>query len=225
MEPIDRQEYIERYGSRLREHGYSPETLGWGNHGRQELRFSVLAEHAIRAPESSVLDVGCGFADLYDFLIQHGWHGQYKGIDIVPSLLEVARRRHPDLDLWEIDITDPTARLGKYDFVIGSGIFNAKLLGEDNPSHIQRALNAMFQHARVAVCVDFMTIHVDYQKPGSWHTDPAWAIDVARRLSRRLLLRSDYMPYEFAVLIFRDDSVSAENAFRGFLPCVPKSNP
>lgn len=224
MKPIDRRELVDRYESRLRQFGYSPESLDLGRHGRQEIRFSILAEHAIRSPESSVLDVGCGFADLYDFLVGHGWQGRYHGLDIVPPLLEVARQRHPELELGEIDITDPELRLEQYDFVIASGVFNEKLLGEGNPAHIDRALKAMFQCARVAVCVDFMTTHVDFQKPGSWHTDPAWAMDVARALSRRLHLRCDYLPYEFAIMIFRDDSVSAENTFRSYLPSFSRFN-
>jgi SAM-dependent methyltransferase len=194
LQPTDRQELIDRYGSLLRQHGYSPQSLDWGVHGRQGLRFSVLAEHALRSPESSVLDVGCGFADLCDFLVDHGWRGRYQGIDIVPSLLEAARQRHPALDLREIDITDPAAGLGQSDFVIASGVFNERLSSGDNPSHIQGALKAMCQWARVAVSVDFLTTHVNYQRPESWHTDPAWAMDVARGLSRRLQLRCDYLP-------------------------------
>lgn len=217
MQPGDRQHYIERYGERLRQYGYSPETLGWGKHGRQRVRFSVLAEHALDYPESSVLDVGCGFADLYDYLQSQGWRGEYTGIDIVPSILDLARQRHPGLDLREADVTAPDSDLGQFDYVIASGIFNAKLLAEDNRCHIQRALEAMVAMARVGASVDFLTTYVDYQKPGSWHTDPAWAIGVARKISKRFRLRCDYMPFEFALFVYHDDTVSTHNVFRGFL--------
>jgi SAM-dependent methyltransferase len=211
----DRQDYIERYEKRLQEFGYSPEALGWGKHGRQEVRFRVLAEYALTKPDSSVLDVGCGFADLYDFLMQHGWHGRYTGIDITPGLLNVAHARHPNLDLREHDIAASTA-LENYDFVIASGIFNAALKVGDNPTHIENTLKAMYDHARVALCVDFLSSYVDFQKPGSWHTQPGWALDAARRLSARVLLRHDYMPYEFALFVFRDAAISERNVFQAF---------
>lgn len=216
MREEDRQDYIQRYEERLQRFGYSAETLGWGQHGREEIRFSVLADCALRMPASSVLDVGCGFADLYDFLAQHNWHGKYTGIDIVPGLLNVACERHPGLDLREADIANAPASLETHDFVIASGVLNAKLRSADNQAHIVNVLTAMYGYAREAVCVDFMSTYVDFQKPGSWHTDPAWAFGVAKRLSRRVVLRHDYMPFEFALFIFKDDSISERHVFRSF---------
>jgi ubiquinone/menaquinone biosynthesis C-methylase UbiE len=222
LNEADRKAYIQRYEGRLREFGYSPEALGWGAHGRQPVRFGVLAEPALRRPQGTVLDVGCGFADLYDFLGEHGWHGQYTGIDIVPGLLAEARKRHPDLDLREADITADAASLPACDFVLASGVFNAALAKADNETHIQTALRAMFGLARVAVTVDFMSSYVDFQKPGSWHTDPGQALAWAKKISRRVALRHDYMPYEFALFIYADDTVSEQNVFCGHEILLPQ---
>lgn len=216
MNDTDRRDYIERYEGRLREFGYSPETLGWGKQGRQHVRFAVLAEPALRHPTSSVLDVGCGFADLHNFLVQKGWRGAYTGVDIVPGLLQMARERRPDLDLREMDLSVCAEGLGLFDFVIASGVLNAALKVGDNAAHIAQMVGAMWARCRVAVCVDFMSTYVDFRKPGSWHTDPAWALGAAKRLSRRVLLRHDYMPFEFALFIFKDDAVSEQNVFRAF---------
>jgi SAM-dependent methyltransferase len=212
----DRLDYVQRYEKRLQEFGYSPATLGWGVNGRQEVRFSILAEAALRMPESSVLDVGCGFCDLYDFLDKRGWQGRYTGIDIVPGLLEVARRRHPSLDVRELDITDESAPLDEYDFVISSGALNATLPSGSNETHIEVALRSMYQRSRRATCVDFLSTYVDFQKPGAYHTDPGWALAAAKRLTRRVLLRHDYMAYEFSLLLFRDDAISERKVFRAF---------
>lgn len=213
MKAQDKAEYIQRYEARLQQFGYSPETLGWGKHGRQDVRFGVLAEYALRDRESSVLDVGCGFADLYDFLRHRGWAGRYVGMDVVPGLLSVARERHPTLELQMADITEAEG-LGSFDYVISSGTFNAQLVAQDNREHIERALRAMFFAATQAVCADFLSTYVDFQKPGAWHSDPAWIFSFAKTLSRRVTLRHDYMPFEFSVFIFRDDEVTEQRIFR-----------
>jgi SAM-dependent methyltransferase len=210
----DRRETIERYENRLRQFGYSPETLGWGKQGRQEVRFGVLSQPILEFSDSSVLDVGCGFADLYDFLVAHGWHGTYCGIDIVPGLLKVARARHPDLDLYEGDIASDALQWVKYDYVVASGVFNAKLSDGDNLEYIELSLRNMLHLANSAVCVDFMSTHVDFQDPKGWHTDPVWAFTLAKKLSRRVVLRHDYMPYEFALFVYCDDSISMRNVFQ-----------
>lgn len=216
MKTEDRLDFVHRYEKRLREFGYSPQTLGWGVQGRQEVRFSALAEFALRMPESSVLDVGCGFCDLYDFLVKGGWQGRYTGIDIVPGLLQVARQRHPDLDVRELDITDDSTSLDEYDFVVSSGTFNAALPSGTNEAHIQLALRTMHRRSRYATCVDFLSRYVDFQKPGAYHTDPSWAFSAAMQLTHRVLLRNDYMPYEFSLFLFRDDTISERRVFQTF---------
>lgn len=45
----------------------------------------------------TVLDVGCGNARFYDFLISNGWVGDYVGIDNSTQLLELAQKRQFDL--------------------------------------------------------------------------------------------------------------------------------
>ena len=86
-----------------------------------------------RWARDSVLDVGCGFADLYDHLRGRGWEGRYRGLDIVPGLLDVARRRHPSLDLQEADIAtyDP-ARASASTSSSPPGCSTRALHGEDN---------------------------------------------------------------------------------------------
>jgi SAM-dependent methyltransferase len=209
----DLQDYIIRYESRLRQFGYSPETLGWGKEGRQKVRFSVLSHPILKFPSSSVLDVGCGFADLYDYLVAHGWHGHYCGIDIVPGLLQTARERHSSLDLREIDITCLDLPLETHDFLVASGVFNAKLKMGNNLRHTETALQNMFRLSRVAVCVDFMSTYVDYRCRDGWYTDPAWAFAFAKKVTRRVELRHDYMPFEFTLILYKDDSISESNVF------------
>lgn len=214
MKPVDREEYIRRYEERLNRYGYSPQSLGWGVEGRQEIRFSVLTAPVLARPASSVLDVGCGFADLYDYLIDRGWQGSYTGIDLVPGLVQVARERHPGLDLHVTDLAEFASGSARaFDFVIASGTFNGRLHGESNLAHLERSLREMFGLCRTAVCVDFLSSHVDYQQEIAWHTDPAWAVTLAANITPRFLLRHDYMPYEFALQLFAESVASSRRVF------------
>jgi SAM-dependent methyltransferase len=214
MDPLDRADYVERYERRLREHGHSPEALGWGRLGREHVRFEVMADVVREVGAASVLDVGCGFADLFDHLGQQGWDGAYTGLDIVPGLLTEARRRHPGLDLHEADIRGYAPERGRtFDVVVASGVFNARLHTEDNRQHIARSVERMHALCRRAICVDFLSTYVDFRRPEAWHTDPAWALALGRGLSKRLRLRHDYMPFEFALIVYRDDEHPG-NVFR-----------
>lgn len=216
MREIDRLDYIKRYEKRLSEFGYDPQTLGWGKEGKQEIRFGILGSLAMREPKSSVLDVGCGFADFYKFLRLHGWKGQYTGIDIVPGLLAEARKQHPDIRLLQADIGSDDFSIENHDYVIASGIMNATLPSGQTEQNIIRNLKQMFRIANKAVCVDFMTTHVDFQKPGAWHTSPAWILGIGYEMTPRVMLRNDYMPYEFSLFLFRNHSINSRNVFEEY---------
>src|SRR5690242_20611090 len=99
MDKRDIEIYNNRYNERLSRLGYSPESLGWGGgKERQFLRFKILCEIGIEK-DDSILDVGCGFADLYEYLTITGWSGRYTGVDINGKLLELAREVHNGVDV------------------------------------------------------------------------------------------------------------------------------
>jgi len=208
MKQKDMEDYIERYSKRYKQHGYSAMSLGWGKNGNQIYRFNILKEVGI-GTESSVLDVGCGFGDFYGFLVDSGWHGEYVGLDIVEDLLMEARRQYSGIDVRNIDILDKGFSR-KFDYVISSGIFNAKLTAEDNYTYINSMLKAMLDSAEIGVAADFLSIYVDYQAELNFHADPEKIYQIIRALSRRNVLRSDYMPYEFAVYLYRNDSADPD---------------
>lgn len=214
MKEEDKRAYIERYETRFQQYGCDPRTLGWFK-GRQKLRFYILTSIG-NLDNRSILDLGCGFADLYDYLIERGWRGKYTGYDIVPKLIEVAKQRHPKLDLQVKDIlTDPVTE--NFDYVFASGVFNAKLSG-DNESYIRDMLARMFEIADVGVAVDFLSTYVDFQQEIAYHADPTVIFKMCKNLSKRVTLHHDYMPYEFTVYIYKNDSINKEKSvFTDFL--------
>ena len=55
------------YFNNYQQFGYSVKSLGWGSTESQEKRFKALSEVGIDNGDR-VLDVGCGFGDLYFYL-------------------------------------------------------------------------------------------------------------------------------------------------------------
>ncbi|MFX0210363.1 MAG: class I SAM-dependent methyltransferase [Candidatus Hodarchaeota archaeon] len=215
MNPKDKKMYIERYEKNYERYGYDPRTLGWSK-GRQEIRFHVLTSIG-DVRNKSILDLGCGFADLYDFLVRRGWQGKYTGFDIVPKLVEVARERHPGIDVRLSDILEDDTD-EKFDYILASGVFNAKLSGESNELYIKKMMQKMFEMAYIGISVDFMSSYVDYRQEETYHVEPEVVFKMCKKLSKRVILRHDYMPYEFAVYVYKEDSINVKrNIFSQFL--------
>lgn len=218
MDSASVKKYVDRYEAAMAEHGGTRAGLCDGKEGRHAVRFAALCEVVLKQPDASVLDIGCGFADLYAFLRQNGWSGRYTGLDIVPGVLARAQERFPEVTILNKDASAGLDDLAGHDFVIASGVMNLALPGGNNEAHIRQFLATMFNHAKVAVCADFMSTYVDFRHPDAWHTDPAWALQVSRELTRRAILRLDYMPYEFALTLFKDQRVSPRNTFSAVDP-------
>lgn len=211
MNPADLALYQERYRSRLQEHGVTPQALGWMD-GRQESRFAALTELLPLARCTSVLDVGCGFGDMSAYLRSQGFTGSYTGVDFVPELIEAGKDLYPDEDLRVGDIATFSGE-EKFDLVTESGIFNSVLQHEDNWHHLTATLEKMFSLCRVAVTADFLSSYVDFTQPDVYYTSPEDMLGFAKGLTRRVIVRHDYLPFEFALYLFKDDRIVERNKF------------
>jgi SAM-dependent methyltransferase len=202
----DRAETRARYEARYREFGYDPRTLGW-HKGRQGVRFAA-ALNAVGTSFASLLDVGCGFGDLFGYLSDRGWRGDYLGLDICPELLEEGRKRYgPRGARFEcVDLSSETLAFTA-DVAVGIGIFNHRLKG-DNLEFIAQTLHAMWAHSTQAVVIDFLSTTADRPKPDLFHADSDVILRMALGYSKRVRLDHSYMPFEFLVAMWHDDSFS-----------------
>ena len=202
MREMDKIEYINRYNNRLKKFGNNPITLGWGGgKERQEIRFSNLINIGVKNIDK-ILDVGCGFADLYGYLIKNNIDVSYTGIDINDKLLEVALDTYPEVDVRCIDIVN-CSNNDVYDWVFACGIFNAKLKEQDNLEYFEEMLKAMYSIAKKGIAVDFMHTYVDFQADGAYHTAIDDALKIARKLSWRIKILMSYLPYECMLYLYK----------------------
>lgn len=206
MNEKDRDAYINKYVKRLDEFGDDPSTLGWGGGvERQKHRFDVLREVGIGASDS-VLDIGCGFADMYELLTEKGWSGEYLGIDLNQKLLEVAEQKYEGVKTLCADILDNKELDLNYDWTVASGVFNARMKHEDHMKYVTAMLEKMWSFSNKGMAFDFMSTYVDFEHPDAFHMEPGEAIRLAKQLAGntgRVVLRMDYLPYEFCVYVYK----------------------
>lgn len=208
----DRENTIERYRSRYQVHGYSPKTLGWDK-GRQFIRFDVLTSR-YDFTGKRILDIGCGFGDLNLTLREKfGPTYSYLGIDLVDDLVGEARRRYGN-DRVHFEVGDFLALplAADFDYVVASGVFNHRLEAADNEVVIEDSIARSLELARDGLAFDFLSDKVDYRHEHTFHSAPERILAMAYRHSRNVVLRNDYMPFEFSLFLFRDDSFEPSKA-------------
>ena len=200
---------IKRYNDRLAVHGYSPKSLGWVK-GRQTVRFKVLSEIG-EMDGSRVLDIGCGFGDLFHFFRKLGKKVDYTGYDINQNFIDIAKRQYPDARFLAGNVLDEQIR-DEYDWVFASGVFEFKY--PNMIGFVKRFLTKMFGVATKGIAADFMTSYVDYRGGADgFYASPEQIFKIGKSLSKRVSIRHDYMPYEFAVYIYKDQEINGRNVF------------
>ena len=197
MAPNDFQKIIDDYTERMKTYGISQKTLGWTK-GRARLRFEILASQW-DLHQAAILDLGCGFGDLCTFLKQRLGSGfTYYGVDINPEFIRVARARHPEAEFKTANILDLEMTRG-FDYGFASGLFNDRL--GDNAAFVRQGLRRLHGCCRKGFAANFLSDRVDYEPGHTFHANPAWVLNLCYQYTRNVVLRNDYMPYEFAVFV------------------------
>jgi SAM-dependent methyltransferase len=153
MDAQGRAELTGLYRSSLERYGATALGMRWSSAASQRERFRLI--HAIGAWERrSVADVGSGCGDFLGFLRAAGWRGRrYRGFDIVPEMVEAARRKHPG-GRFEVRDAIGEGLDGAYDYVVASGTFNLLVAG--HAAFFRRAVGALYDACRVGVAFNVL---------------------------------------------------------------------
>ncbi len=196
---------VERYRSRFREHGVSALSLGWGSPEHQRVRFEAAAGsiESIDLAGRTLLDYGCGFADLLAWLVETGQAPErYVGVDVNPDFIEVARGRFPEgrsphAEFHVNDMAVETEGSWSADVVVMLGLLNFKQPNVDNEAFARRMMKLAFGWASECLVCDFLSTEptpgyevedwVNYYSPGR-------VLEWALELSPWVSLHHDYEP-------------------------------
>ncbi len=203
---------ILKYQSHYERYGYSPRSLGWDK-GKQNIRFDILTCF-FSLKGKRILDIGCGFGDL-NICLQNLYGNDYiyLGVDIVEAfILEAQSRYSSDKVKFKCcDFVSNWSELGEFDVVLASGIFNHKFTKADNKLFVSDVIKKAFALAQEGVAFDFLSDKVDFMHDHTFHSSPEEVLSLGYSLTRNVVLRNDYFPFEFAIRLLKDDSFSADD--------------
>ena len=191
------------YSGRLHEHGASARGVDWNSEESQVLRFSELARVLPPSGPFSMVDYGCGYGALVDFLERVQADFDYQGFDISGDMIEKARAGHISA---RRRFTTREDELEPSDFTLASGIFNVKL---DTPvevwtAYVMHTLDHLDGLGSRGFAFNMLTSYSDRERMRSdlYYGDPRHYFDHCKtRFSRQVALLHDYGLYEFTIIV------------------------
>lgn len=187
--------------------GPTAQGLGWGTKGLQHLRFQALTSPWTLEGQS-VLDIGSGICDLYEFL-KPQLISRYVGIDFVDSYYEFAKVQYRD-SIFEVIKADiySLPDFPKCDIALASGTFNVMdaLSEAESYQRIQLTMSKLSVAARVGFSINFLSDATTYRDNSLFYANSEAILAIARKTSRRVMLSHFEFPFEFTIHVWSRDS-------------------
>lgn len=199
--------YLEPYVQASAKHGAAFRSLLWASPKTQRVRFEAI-RRIIDIRGRSLLDVGCGRADLLTYLREHNSSPlDYTGVEAVEALAAAAEAAvGPGGRIIRADfVREPHRLFVAADLVAFSGSLNTLNLVE-----FQASLRTAFEAANQGLAFNFLSSPLLAGKHYLvWH-EPKDVLQFARCLSSRIRLLDDYLPGDCTMAILKPENGKAE---------------
>lgn len=194
----------EYYTNKLKQFGTTPAGVDWNSKQSQELRFEQLSKVLPVEDDAviSVLDYGCGYGAMYEYLKQRYPNLAFVGYDISEEMINSCKQLYGESARW----TSQVSELVPVDYVVASGIFNVRMNFSDSQwlSYILETLDTMNEFGQKGFSFNVLTSYSDkeYMRGDLYYADPLSLFDHCKtRYSRCVTLLHDYPLYEFTILV------------------------
>ncbi len=192
---------IRFYETNARKYGDDIRSVAWGSRKSQRRRLEVLAQIA-DLNGVSVLDVGCGLGDFYSWLMARYKKICYTGIDVTDSMIDIASNKYTKAKFETKNILDLKKPNGCYDYVFASGIFNRKI--QEHEKFVKSVITRMFCLTKKGMAFNVLSSKADFKNMNEYYADSGEMLDFCLTLSRKVILRHDYMTHDFTVYLYKD---------------------
>ena len=196
MHRADKNAIIQYHRFRLDREGTLP--LGWRDEHTQSVRFEALCQWG-DLQGLSVLDLGCGKADLLAYMEERGLSVRYTGIEMVPEFVREANMRfkgnaHARILLGSfMEIAIPPC-----DVAFLSGSLNYQNHAEGEPWN---CLRRIWASARLGMAFNMLDEALEPSTAFLRSYDPEAALRFAQELDPQARLVKGYHPEDFTLLL------------------------
>ena len=172
--------------------------LGWNEPAGQEARFKILSGIGMLNGHS-VLDAGCGHADLFAYLVKLYPQLRYYGIEQIPGILQVAVEQYihlPAVHLFEGDFT--AEGLPEVDYTIACGSLNYR---NSDDQFVLNSIEKLFKNSRIGFGFNLLrTIEPAHGFLVAY--DPAYITAFCRKLTDKVSLIENYYGEDYSVFMY-----------------------
>lgn len=196
--------YRRFYQDKFKKYGINHKSLRWVLKKSQQTRFLQFVNH-LDFNHQTVLDIGCGFADIVPHISKKAKNFTYTGIDLVPEFISVAQKKYPHHEFFTGNyFKSPLSQ--NFDIILCSGVLNTNLgQPQETISYRLKAIKTMFRHCRYGLAFNMAGAHPQPKNKLSskiYYADSQKIKKFCHHLTPNLLFIKDYSPNDFTIILF-----------------------
>jgi len=196
------------YADSFRRFGCTAAGVDWPSAESQRRRFQELLRVTNGSGAFSLNEYGAGFGALADYLHEERIPSVYRGLELVPEMVEAATARHAQG--CGCRFVGNRDELGPADYTVASGVLHVKL---DLPlaewtSYVRVVIAELASLSVTGFAFNLLSTQVEPERrrPHLYYADPVevstFCID---HFSRQVTVLDDYWPHEFSILVRLSD--------------------
>jgi len=182
---------------------YSPHPVGYNSTSEQQYIFQNLLV-GYNPQNYSILDIGCGRADLYGHLLEsYDNIISYQGLDFNPNMSALAKEKHDvEITLGSFGITE----LKPADWVVACGFFTSRRneTEDEDLQQLFKDVDKMYDLANNCVSFNLLSPIGNKIQEGFFYVHPGLVMDMLIEKYRYVTVRNNYSNDVYTVTIYKN---------------------
>lgn len=207
---VNLQPIKEFFTKKLHTFGTTPKGVDYHSQTAMDTRFEQLLKIKKHNASFSLIDFGCGYGALADYLLRMGIDCEYFGYDMVTEMISSAQALYHGHKKFHF--TSVLSELPNCDYVVESGIFNMRIGNsfEDWTNYVTQTLHQFDQLSLKGFAFNLLTSYSDKEymdaRPDLYYADACFFFDFCKRnFSRNVALLHDYELYDFTIHVRKEE--------------------
>jgi SAM-dependent methyltransferase len=201
--------YKAYFTEKIETHGADPKGVDYNGFEAQEIRFEQLIKVIDPSVAFSIIDYGCGYGALFDFLQKKNWQFTYHGFDMIMEMVAAGQEAHKGFVNARFFHSENDLMVA--DYLVAGSIFNNKFEADNVEwqNMVLTTLQRMNALCSKGFSFNMLTKYSDEdrmsQRPDLFFGDALFFFDFCKRnFSRNVALLHDYGLYDFTILVRKD---------------------
>jgi SAM-dependent methyltransferase len=192
-----------RYEKKFREHGSVCRGVDWPNEKDMQIRYE---EMLMVTDGGSIIDFGCGYGGLLNYMNHNSIDLKYTGIDIVQSYIDFCRLHYKEnrKNFHCYDVFREKTR-HKADYVIMNGVLTARygMTKKNMLAYSGKLIKKCFEMCEKGLAVNFSSPYCDRHRDKLFCPGFNEIAALCSKITKKFRMNHDRIPYEQVWFIWK----------------------